>query len=179
MTPTVSILKVYRYLIKRPGVATYKDLTLHLNPLLADNKDLEAARVSKFLNGNMKCNLGMLIRQFVQRRDAEKRETEAEKRPKDYLTSNLLLPCRCGEVKEKDGSAGCVIEDFEGILNMHGPHVAKPFIEWYTGQLQNIPTFRLDVGCLFQEGRIGSENWNLRQTGTKKEGGKLGETSHS
>ena len=75
MTLTVSKLKVYRYLIKHPGIVTYKDLTLHLNPLLTD-KDLEAARVSKFLNGNMKCNLRMLIRQFVQRRDAEKRETE-------------------------------------------------------------------------------------------------------
>ena len=70
------MLKVYRYPIKHPGIVTYKDLTLHLNPLLADNKDLEAARVSKFLNGNMKSNLRMLIRQFVQRRDAEKRETE-------------------------------------------------------------------------------------------------------
>ena len=62
---------------------------------------------------------------------------------------------------------------------MPGPHGAKPLIEWYTGQLQNIPTFRLDVRCLFQEGIIGSENWNLRQPGTKKEGEKLGETSHS
>ena len=152
MTLTVSILKVYRYLIKRPGIATYEDLTLHLNPLLADNKDLEAARASKFLTGNTKCNFGMLVRQFARRRDAEKRGTEAEKRPKGYLTSNLLLPCRCGEVKEKDGSAGCVIEDFERILNMPGPRNAKPFIKWYTGQIRNIPPFRLDVGCLFQEG---------------------------
>ena len=76
MTLTVSILKVYHYPIKHPGTVTYKDLTLHLNPSLADNKDLEAARVSKFLNGNMKSNLRMLIPQFVQRRDAEKRETE-------------------------------------------------------------------------------------------------------
>ena len=76
MTLTVSILKVYHYPIKHPGIVTYKDLTLYLNPLLAGNKDLEAARVSKFLNGNMKSNLRMLIRQFVQRRDAEKRETE-------------------------------------------------------------------------------------------------------
>ena len=152
MTLTVSILKVYHYPIKHPGIVTYKDLTLHLNPLLADNKDLEAARVSKFLNGNMKCNLGMLIRQFVLRRDAEKRETEAEKRQKGYLTSNLLLPCRCGEVKEIDGSTGCFIENFDGILNRTGPHGAKPLIEWYTGQLQNIPTFRLDVRCLSRRG---------------------------
>ena len=78
LTLTVSILKVYCYLKKHPGVVTYKDLTLHLIPFLADNKGLEAARMSKFLNGNMKCNLRMLIRQFAQSGDAEKRETEAE-----------------------------------------------------------------------------------------------------
>lgn len=44
--------KVYRYLVKNPAVKTYRDLNLHLNPLLADNKDVEAARVSKFLNGH-------------------------------------------------------------------------------------------------------------------------------
>ena len=39
-------------MVKNPAVKTYKDLNLHLNPLLADNKDVEAARVSKFLNGD-------------------------------------------------------------------------------------------------------------------------------
>ena len=92
--------------------------------------------------GNMKCNLEVLVCQFVKRRDMEAREKEAAKRPMDYLAENLSLPCKCECVREQDRSTGCLMQDFDDILKMHGPRVAEPFIKWYSKLNPASPGYR-------------------------------------
>ena len=47
--------------MKHCEIESYKDLSLHLAPLVRAKTDLEATRVSKFVNNNMKTSLDALI----------------------------------------------------------------------------------------------------------------------
>ena len=63
-------------------------------------KKTKAARISKFLNANMKGNVGGTICEFIRRRDMSKRLAESKVTAMDYLAGNLTEQCRCGEVRE-------------------------------------------------------------------------------
>ena len=85
--------KVYRYLVKNPAVKTYRDLNLHLNPLLADNKDVEAARVSKFLNGD-KLDISAALSnaaEICHGEETEKYQQKGWKLPKKWARPALAI----------------------------------------------------------------------------------------
>ena len=63
-------------------------------------KKTKAARISKFLNANMKGNAGGAICEFIRWRDMSKRLAESKVTAMDYLAGNLTEQCRCGEVRE-------------------------------------------------------------------------------
>ena len=78
----------------------------------------------------MKNNPENIVAEFAQRRDLPNRVAEAAKTPLDYLVGNLYKPRRCVEVQETDGSTGCLISDFEGVLKMHGGAAETAFSQW-------------------------------------------------
>ena len=79
----------------------------------------------------MRNKVGDLVSNFVERRDLPAMLAEATKKPMDYILGNLKKPCRCAEVKEKDGSAGSLIDDFDALLEMHGGAIESAFVKWY------------------------------------------------
>ena len=83
---------------------------LHLNPI--EKTDLAAARISKYINANMKNNLGSLIREFTQRRDAGSRAEEAKKTAMDYLLKNIGTQKRGDPPKAIPPSCSLPLQDF-------------------------------------------------------------------
>ena len=79
----------------------------------------------------MRNKVGDLVSNFVERRDLPAMLAEATKKPMDYILGNLKKPCRCAEVKEKDGSAGSLIDDFDALLEMRGGAIESAFAKWY------------------------------------------------
>ena len=96
-------------MVKNPAVKTYKDLNLHLNPLLADNKDVEAARVSKFLNGD-KLDISAALSNAAEichgnRKTPTKTPTKNANNL-SVLASNRKMPTKRVETAEKMGATG-------------------------------------------------------------------------
>ena len=83
---------------------------LHLNP--AAKTDLAAARISKYTSGDMKNNLGSLIREITQRRDAGSRAEEAKQTAMGYLLKNIGTQKRGDPPKDFPPSGSLPLLDF-------------------------------------------------------------------
>ena len=62
---------------------------------------MKAARISKYINANIKNNIGAIIDNFVERRSFLELSKEATKSALDYLVDNLKTPCQRHEVPQR------------------------------------------------------------------------------